>query len=94
MRSRRPSLRQRLRFDAEGAEIYLKPAGSYVHGGRSVTFATIVAAARRRGEVAIGYRDESLAQDPDANYGVVVNPPKQRTFTPGPADRVIVVAED
>ena len=42
-------------FDADGSEIYLKPAGSYVETGRPVNFYTVVESARRRGEVAIGY---------------------------------------
>ena len=42
-------------FDADGAEIYLKDASTYVATGESVDFFTVVEAARRRGEIAIGY---------------------------------------
>ncbi len=42
-------------FDPRGAEIYLKPVSQYVETGRAVNFYTIVEAARRRGETAIGY---------------------------------------
>src|SRR5207244_13161439 len=42
-------------FDAEGNELYLKPAGDYVELERPVSFYTVVEAARRRGEVASGY---------------------------------------
>ena len=53
-----------------------------------------IEAARRRGEVAFGYRIFARADDAAASYGVSVNPPKgdQVTFTA--ADRVIVLAED
>ena len=43
-------------FDPEGAELYLKPAQDYVRLDREVSFATVVEAARRRGEIAIGFR--------------------------------------
>ena len=43
-------------FDQEGSEIYLRKATDYVAADTEVTFATVVASARRRGEVAIGYR--------------------------------------
>ena len=43
-------------FDAEGSEIYLRPIDGYVALERPLTFYTLVEAARRRGEIAIGYR--------------------------------------
>ena len=43
-------------FDSEGSEIYLKPVADYVRIDQPVNFYTIVEAARRRGEVAFGYR--------------------------------------
>ena len=43
-------------FDPDGSEIYLRRASDYVTPGVEVSFATVVASARRRGEVAIGYR--------------------------------------
>jgi hypothetical protein len=81
-------------FDPEGAEIYLKPAENYVELGRSINFYTVVEAARRRGEIAIGYRRESLSKDASQAYGVVVNPDKSKKVTFAPTDRIIVVAED
>ena len=80
-------------LDADGAEIYLRPAGEYVAVGRPTTFATVVAAARRRGETAMGYRTASVAQDPAAAYGVRVNPPKSTEVPADAGDRVIVLAE-
>jgi voltage-gated potassium channel Kch len=80
-------------FDPEGSELYLKPADGYVELGRKVTFATLVEAARRRGEVAIGYRVAARADDAAASYGVKVNPRKSATITLAPGDRLIVLAE-
>ena len=51
-------------FAAEGSEIYLRPASDYVEPGRETGYATVVEAARRRGECAIGYRVGALADDP------------------------------
>lgn len=81
-------------FDPEGAEVYLKPAGNYVELGRPVNFYTIVEAARRRGEIAIGYRREALAKDASKAYGVAVNPDKSDKVAFAEADRIIVLAED
>jgi voltage-gated potassium channel Kch len=80
-------------FDPEGSEIYLKPAGGYVATGTPVTFYTVLEAARRRGEVAIGYRVVAQADDPSKAYGVVVNPDKGDRLTLSPADKVIVLAD-
>ena len=78
---------------ADGSEIYLRPAEWYVLPDREVTFATVVAAAARRSETAVGYRTADHAHDPDAGYGVQVNPAKSETFTIAPGDRVVVLAE-
>jgi voltage-gated potassium channel Kch len=78
-------------FAAEGSEIYLRPAGDYVELGREVTFATVVAAAAQRGEVAVGVRRASESDDAS---GYVLNPPKSRRGTFREDDRVIVLAED
>jgi len=52
------------------------------------TFATLVEAARRRGEVAIGYR----VAEPGDGHGIVLNPDKTQPM-PG-IDRVIVLANN
>lgn len=79
-------------FDPEGSEIYLKPAGDYVRAGVPVSFYTVIEAARRRGEIAIGYRRKQFASDAGRAYGVVVNPRKSELVSFEPADRVIVLA--
>jgi hypothetical protein len=62
--------------------------------GRPVNFHTVVEAALRRGEVAIGYRHEAQAKDASKAYGVVVNPKKSEKITFAEGDRIVVLAED
>jgi voltage-gated potassium channel Kch len=73
-------------FDPDGAEIYVRPASYYVRATPGQTFATVVEAARRRGEVAIGYR----VAEPGDGHGVVLNPDKTNPM-PG-IDRIVVLA--
>lgn len=80
-------------FDPEGSEIYLKPAEDYVVPGRPLNFYTVVDAARRRQEVALGYRRHTQANDATKAYGVVINPEKSSPITFEEGDRVIVLAE-
>ena len=77
----------------EGSEIYLRPAEWYVQPGDEVSWATVVAGAARRSETAIGLKSALLAE-PGLRFGVVVNPPKSQTYTIGPGDAVVVLAED
>ena len=81
-------------FDEAGSEIYLKPAADFVVLGQPVNFYTVVESARRRGQVALGYRLLSLADNAAKNYGVAMNPDKSATVTFGETDKVIVLAED
>jgi ion channel POLLUX/CASTOR len=80
-------------LDADGAEIYLRPAQWYVEPDREVSVATIAAAAMARGETAFGYWRVALAPDAEAGYGIRVNPPKSATVRFGRGDRVIVLAD-
>jgi ion channel POLLUX/CASTOR len=77
-----------------GVEIYLKPARDYIVPGRQVNFYTVVEAARRRGETAIGYRLLAEAGDPGRSFGVHLNPDKPAAIVLGEDDRVIVLAEE
>ncbi|TQM69861.1 Castor and Pollux protein voltage-gated ion channel component [Actinomadura hallensis] len=80
-------------LDPAGSEIYLKPACDYLVPGEEADFATLTESARRRGEVALGYRlTEHFHEPPD--YGVVLNPDKTAPLTLAADDRVIVLAED
>lgn len=81
-------------FDPEGSELYLKPAEDYVELGRPINFYTVAESARRRGEVAVGYRLKAQADDASKSYGVTVNPDKSTLVTFSENDRIIVLAED
>ena len=81
-------------FHAEGSEIYLKPAQDYVALKREVNFYTLTESARKRSEVAIGYRLERYATDTSKAYGVRINPPKSEMVTFQDEDKIIVLAED
>jgi voltage-gated potassium channel Kch len=81
-------------FKSEGSEIYLKPAKDYVALKREVNFYTLLESARKRSEVAIGYRLERYASDSNRAYGVRVNPPKSEMVMFQDEDKIIVLAED
>jgi hypothetical protein len=61
--------------------LYLRAAGDYVVTDHAVTFAPVVEAARRRSELAFGYRVRADANDATKGDGVVVNPPKSKPIT-------------
>jgi hypothetical protein len=80
-------------FDPEGSEIYLKPIGEFIETGKPIDFYTVVEAASRRNQTAIGYRlahEAGLAP----NYGVHTNPKKSEPVSFTPEDKIIVLAED
>jgi hypothetical protein len=80
-------------IDTEGSELYLKPADEYVKPGAPLNFYTVVEAARRRGEVAVGYRVKSETGDPYKSYGVHLNPDKSERIPFTEGDKIIVLAE-
>ncbi|MEV0666626.1 potassium transporter TrkA [Actinomadura luteofluorescens] len=80
-------------LDPAGSEIYLKPACDYLAPGTEADFATLIESARRRGEVALGYRLTERFHEPPG-YGVVLNPEKTAPLTLSADDRVIVLAEN
>ncbi|MEK8169359.1 hypothetical protein NKH77_04800 [Streptomyces sp. M19] len=80
-------------FDPEGSEIYLKPAASYLVPGTEANFATVIEAARQRGETAIGYRLGRESDEPPL-YGVHLNPSRTSPLTLRAEDTVVVLAED
>jgi voltage-gated potassium channel Kch len=78
-------------LNTEGSEIYLKPARDYVLLGRTVNFYTVMEAAKRRGHLAIGYRQQPQSGE---DSGIVVNPEKSKMLTFSEADRIVVLAEE
>ncbi len=81
-------------FSNDGCEIYLRPANLYIKQGSSADFYTVLEAARRRKETAIGYRIAKDAHNASRSYGVKVNPNKLETLTFSSEDRIIVLAEE
>ena len=78
-------------FQAEGAEVYLRPVELYVKAEQPVRFATLIEAASRRGETAIGYSNaETIGADA---FSIHVNPVKTRVFHASAGDRLIVLAD-
>ncbi|MFB7050313.1 NAD-binding lipoprotein [Streptomyces microflavus] len=80
-------------FSAEGSDVCLRPAGTYVRPGAEATFATVVAAARDRGECAIGYRRHD-GRTGRADQGIRLNPSKGERHVWSAEDHVVVVAGD
>ena len=76
-------------FSEEGSELYLKPIGLYCEPGTR-TFASYMALAQARGEVAIGYRHAAVKE----NQGVCLIPPKDETISLQEGDCLVVLAED
>ena len=80
-------------FKAEGNEIYLKPAIGYVKPDEEVDFYTVLAAAVKKNEIAIGYRIMEQCRDEKKNYGIVLNPVKSKKISLSSIDFVIVLSE-
>jgi Castor and Pollux protein voltage-gated ion channel component len=75
---------------AEGAEMYLKPAQYYLPPG-DYSFPAIVRAARLRNENALGVR--IMSEKDDANFGVYINPTRDKVFKMTADDQVVVLSE-
>jgi voltage-gated potassium channel Kch len=81
-------------FSSAGSEIYLRPAELYITPGASVDFYTVLEAAKRRGETAIGFRIAEFSRSSAMDYGVVVNPKKAEKHEFVAGDKIIVLAQD
>jgi hypothetical protein len=68
------------------------PAGDYVETGKTISFATVIESARRRDEVAMGYRKAKDASDASKSYGVRLNSSKAPKVEFEEGDKVIVLA--
>ncbi len=81
-------------FDADGSEIYIKRAGSYIDCSKNVNFYTIIEAAQKKNETAIGYKIFSQETDPQKNYGIYINPAKSDLIALRDEDSIIVLSEN
>ena len=80
-------------LDPIGSEIYFKPVTDYVDISQPLAFYTLVEAASRRGETAIGYRKMCEVQQAEKTYGVHTNPKKSERISFSNDDKLIVLAE-
>lgn len=80
-------------LNAESSEIYLKPASDYIDVGEPTNFYTVVEAASRGSEVAMGYRIVDRIGDSSRKVGIFINPLKSELITFAPGDQIIVLAE-
>ncbi|CAM5623883.1 S.griseus streptomycin-3'-phosphotransferase protein OS=Streptomyces griseus OX=1911 PE=4 SV=1 [Streptomyces griseus subsp. griseus] len=81
-------------LSAEGNTVCLRPAGAYIRPGAEATFAGVVAAARDRGECAIGYRRHDITRTGTGDQGIRLNPPKGERRVWYAEDQVVVIATD
>jgi Trk K+ transport system NAD-binding subunit len=80
-------------FDPDGSEVYIKPISDYIDINGETSFYTLVEAAARKGETAIGYRKQSLAYSHADCFGIMINPLKSDLIQFETEDKLIVLAE-
>jgi voltage-gated potassium channel Kch len=80
-------------FSPEGAEVYLRPLEDYVRLAEPLDFYTLVEAATRRNQIAIGYKLNEANGDARLHHGIYLNPRKSERVQFGPQDRLIVLSE-
>ena len=82
-------------FQEDGSEIYLKPLSLYFKDFPvQVRFADLIAVAQTREEVCFGIKIKALEENPNANHGVDLIPPKDKLLQLNADDCLVVVAED
>jgi len=81
-------------FSADGSEIYIRPIRDYIDVELTVDFYTLIEAAARRGETAIGYRKMAYSEDSAHGYGVKLNPRKGDKVRFERSDMLVVLAEN
>lgn len=82
-------------FSEEGSEIYLKQSHLYFEDlPLELPFGSVMEAAAKRGEICIGVREKAAFNDAGRNYGITLNPDKQRIFRIHRDDTLVVLAED
>jgi Trk K+ transport system NAD-binding subunit len=82
-------------FSEEGSEVYLKPVSMYLTDiPQSITFGELCAAALKRNESCFGVRLLSEETDMDKNFGIYVNPSKDKVFMLSGRDWLITLAEN
>ena len=85
-------------FQAEGSELYIKPASYYFdfNDGETITipYGECVQAAKLRNEVILGLQIHADQNSKDDMFGIVLIPNKDEEFTLSSEDGLIALAED
>jgi ion channel POLLUX/CASTOR len=77
----------------QGSEIYLKNIEDYINLSGSVNFYTVLEAASRKNDLAIGYKIIAEENVSLKNFGVYINPDKSRVINFSAGDSIIVLSE-
>ena len=80
-------------MNAHANEIYLKPVIRYSRQPAGGTFADLIRAAAKIGELAIGVKIQSEADDAEKDFGIRINPPKDEPLSLADNDEVIIVSD-
>ncbi len=82
-------------FSPDGSEVYIKPASLYISSlPEKIKFGEICAAAIKRSETCFGIRIAAEESRTDLNYGIYINPPKDKVFSLTKEDSLITLADD
>lgn len=82
-------------FSEEGSEVYIKPVSMFLTDiPDRITFGELCAAALKRNESCFGVRLRNEETDLDKNFGIYVNPSKDKVFSLSGSDWLITLAED
>lgn len=81
-------------FDAEGNEIYIKPYTDYMQANTTADFYSVIKATTKKKEIAFGYILSKHTDNPNKNYGVVLNPNKSEKIQFSEGDKIIMIAEE
>jgi hypothetical protein len=76
-------------LDADGSELYMKKASRYLKMGVDVDFYTISEIAKKRNEIAVGYKKVDGTE-----IKIITNPKKSDKVSFSEEDYLIVIAED
>jgi ion channel POLLUX/CASTOR len=76
-----------------GSEIYLKNVEEYVRLSGPVNFYTVLEAASRKNDLAIGYKIISEENNNSKNFGIYLNPYKSANINFSAGDSIIVLSE-
>ena len=79
-------------FSSEGSRITMVPVSNYVKTEVPVSFDTVIAAALRVGQSAIGYRLHSMKSEPGEMHGVRLNPDRKSKVKFCEEDSLVVLS--